>query len=127
MWDTLCPSEAPAARPRTYEGAIEGQRTEDEATDRDGFGGGGRGAGMPGAPAEAMAAPAPALAAKASRRLAENAADAMAQGEAAEDQLKRAEALYKAMEQRRAQLSFSEKKLSGVETKMAELVQKSKV
>lgn len=51
--------------------------------------------------------------------------DAVAQAEAAEDQLKRAEAMYKSLEQRRSQLAFSEKKLTAVEAKMAELTQKS--
>ena len=37
--------------------------------------------------------------------------DAVAQAEAAEDQLKRAEAMYKSLEQRRTQLAFSEKKM----------------
>ena len=51
--------------------------------------------------------------------------DAVAQAEAAEDQIKRAEAMYKSLDQRRSQLVFSEKKISGVEAKMAELAQKS--
>ena len=51
--------------------------------------------------------------------------DAVAQAEAAEDQLKRAEAMYKSLEQRRSQLAFSEKKLAGVEARLAELGQKS--
>src|SRR5205814_48010 len=51
--------------------------------------------------------------------------DAVAQDEAAEDQLKRAEAMYKSLEQRRTQLAFSEKKMSTIEAKMAELAQKS--
>ena len=50
--------------------------------------------------------------------------DAVAQAEAAEDQLKRAEAMYKSLEQRRSQLAFSEKKLAGVESRLAELGQK---
>ena len=51
--------------------------------------------------------------------------DAVAQAEAAEDQLKRAEGMYKSLEQRRAQLSFSEKKIAGVEVKLADLERKS--
>jgi chromosome segregation ATPase len=51
--------------------------------------------------------------------------DAVAQAEAAEDQIKRAEAMYKSLDQRRSQLAFSEKKIGAVEAKMTELAQKS--
>ena len=51
--------------------------------------------------------------------------DAVAQSDAVEDQLRRAEGMYKSLEQRRAQLSFSEKKVAAVEIRMSELAQKS--
>ena len=51
--------------------------------------------------------------------------DAVGQAEAAEDQLRRAETMYVALEQRRSQLAFSEKKLATVEIRMAELGKKS--
>ena len=51
--------------------------------------------------------------------------EAIALAEAAEDQLRRGEAMYKTLEQRRSQLAFSEKKLLDVEIRMAELGQKS--
>ena len=51
--------------------------------------------------------------------------EAVAQAEAVEEQLRRADAMYRQLEQRRSQLAFSEKKLSDVELKMAELAQKS--
>jgi len=51
--------------------------------------------------------------------------DALARADAAEDQLRRAETMYTALEQRRTQFAFSEKKLAGVEIRMAELTQVS--
>jgi len=47
--------------------------------------------------------------------------EALGRAEAAEDQLRRAETMYSSLEQRRSQLVFSEKKLAGVEIRMAEL------
>ncbi len=47
--------------------------------------------------------------------------EALARAEAAEEQLRRAETMYSGLEQRRSQLAFSEKKLAGVEIRMAEL------
>jgi chromosome segregation ATPase len=51
--------------------------------------------------------------------------EVVAQVEAAEDQLRRGEALYKALDQRRSQLAFSEKKLADVEVRLAGLAQVS--
>jgi hypothetical protein len=51
--------------------------------------------------------------------------EAVTQVEAAEDQLRRTETMYRGLEQRRSQLAFSDKKLSTVEAKMAELTQAS--
>jgi chromosome segregation ATPase len=48
-----------------------------------------------------------------------------AHAETAEDQLRRAEALFKALEQRRSQLAFSEKKLGDIEVRLAELAETS--
>ena len=49
--------------------------------------------------------------------------EAVAQVEAAEDQLRRTETMYRGLEQRRSQLAFSDKKLGDVEAKMSELTQ----
>ena len=43
--------------------------------------------------------------------------------QAAEDQLTRAEDMYKQMEGRRAQMAFGEKKLAAVESRLAEIKQ----
>jgi chromosome segregation ATPase len=51
--------------------------------------------------------------------------DAVTQAEAAEDQVKRAEAMFKQLDQRRTQLAFSEKKIGAVEAKMSDLAQRS--
>jgi chromosome segregation ATPase len=51
--------------------------------------------------------------------------EVVAHAESAEDQLRRAEALYKVLEQRRSQLAFSEKKLGDVEARLGELAHAS--
>ena len=51
--------------------------------------------------------------------------DAAARAETTEDQIKRTDAMYKQIEQRRGQLAFSEKKVALVEAKMAELSDKA--
>ena len=51
--------------------------------------------------------------------------DAAARVETTEDQIKRTETMYKQIEQRRSQLAFSEKKVTLVEAKMAELSNKA--
>ena len=51
--------------------------------------------------------------------------DALVQLESTEDQLRRAETMFRALDQRRSQLAFSEKKLTVVEAKMADLAQTS--
>src|SRR5262249_8441528 len=51
--------------------------------------------------------------------------DAVAQAEAAGDQVKRAEAMFKQLEQRRTQPGFSERKMGAVEAKMTDLAQRS--
>jgi chromosome segregation ATPase len=53
--------------------------------------------------------------------------DAAASAEMTEDQIKRTETMYKQIEQRRGQFAFSEKKVTLVETKMAELSDKAGV
>ena len=49
--------------------------------------------------------------------------DAVSQIHAAEDQLARAEHMFKQLEQRRAQVAFGEKKLAAVESRLAEIQQ----
>ena len=49
--------------------------------------------------------------------------DAVSQIQAAEDQLARAEKMFKQLEQRRTQVAFGEKKLAGVESRLAEIKQ----
>ena len=51
--------------------------------------------------------------------------DAAARAETTEDQIKRTETMYRQIEQRRGQLAFSEKKVTLVEAKMAELSDKA--
>jgi chromosome segregation ATPase len=49
--------------------------------------------------------------------------DTVGQIQASEDQLARAEKMFKLLEQRRAQVAFGEKKLAGVEARLAEIKQ----
>src|SRR5204862_8322910 len=51
--------------------------------------------------------------------------DAVSQIQASEDQLARAEKMFQQLDQRRTQLAFGEKKLSAVESRVAELKQLS--
>ena len=47
--------------------------------------------------------------------------DAVSQGQASDDQLARAEDMFKQLESRRSQMTFSEKKLAAVESRLAEI------
>jgi chromosome segregation ATPase len=58
-------------------------------------------------------------------RLQQRQREVVAQVDAAEDQIKRAESICTTLEQRRTQLVFSERKMSGIEAKLGELVQQS--
>src|SRR5262249_10964115 len=49
--------------------------------------------------------------------------DTVGQSQAADDQLARAEKMFKQLEQRRTQVAFGEKKLAGVETRLADIKQ----
>src|SRR5262249_9805366 len=49
--------------------------------------------------------------------------EAIGQVQASEDQLTRAEEMFKQLEQRRSQVAFGEKKLSGVEARLTEIKQ----
>src|SRR5207237_4239160 len=49
--------------------------------------------------------------------------DTVGQIQASEDQLARAEKMFKQLEQRRTQVAFGEKKLAGVETRLLEIKQ----
>jgi chromosome segregation ATPase len=51
--------------------------------------------------------------------------DTVGQVQASEDQLARAETMFKQLEQRRTQVAFGEKKLAGVETRLADIKQRA--